>query len=70
MATVKCALGRRGQASHEWNDGKKDRIYCHGWIDKKTDEFLPECKACPDHVNKAQEDLDAWNRRVGEEEKG
>lgn len=26
MATVKCALGKRGLPSHEWNDGKKDRI--------------------------------------------
>lgn len=69
MATVKCALGRRGRPSHEWNDGKKDRIYCHGWIDKMTDELLPECKACPDHVNKAQDDLETWNRRVGEGEK-
>ena len=66
MATVKCALGRRDRPSHEWNDGKKDRIYCHGWIDKMTDEFLPECLTCPDHVNKAQDDLDAWNRRAGD----
>lgn len=28
MATVKCVLGKRGRPSHEWNDGKKDRIYC------------------------------------------
>lgn len=28
MATVKCAFGKRGRPSHEWNDGKKDRIYC------------------------------------------
>lgn len=27
MATVKCALGKRGLPSHEWNDGKKDRIF-------------------------------------------
>lgn len=60
MATVKCALGRRGRPSHEWNDGKKDRIYCYGYIDKMTDDILPECRACPDHVGKAQQDLDAF----------
>ncbi len=64
MATVKCALGHRGYPSHEWFDGKKDRIYCYGWIDKMTDEFLPECKACPDCVDKAQEDLEKFYGRA------
>lgn len=63
MATVKCALGHRGCPSHEWNDGVKDRIYCLGRIDQMTDELLPECKACPDHVNKAQGDLEAFYGR-------
>lgn len=63
MATVKCALRKRGRPSHEWNDGEKDHIYCCGWIDLMTDEFLPECKSCPDHIDKAQDDLDAYNRR-------
>ena len=49
--------------SHEWNDGVKDRIYCLGRIDQMTDELLPECKACPDHVNKAQGDLEAFYGR-------
>ena len=59
MATVKCALGKRGRPSHEWNDGEKDRIYCLGWVDPMTDAPLPECLACPDFVNKAQDDLEA-----------
>ena len=66
MATVKCALGKRGRSSHEWNDGQKDHIYCLGWVDQMTDDFLPECKRCPDHVDKAQSDMDAYfceNRR-------
>lgn len=63
MATVKCALGHRGYPSHEWNDCVKDRIYCLGRIDQMTDELLPECKACPDHVNKAQGDLEAFYGR-------
>ena len=37
MATVKCALGKRGRPSHEWNDGKKDRIYCLGWVYGRAD---------------------------------
>lgn len=67
MATVKCALGHRGRPSHEWNDGKKDHIYCCGRIDRMTDEFLPECVACPDCLDKAQDDLDAWYRRTDDE---
>lgn len=67
MAKVKCPLGRRGQPSHEWNDGKKDRIYCMGWYDAMTDELLPECQSCPDNVNKAQDDLDEWRRTHGTE---
>lgn len=55
MATVKCALGKRGRPSHEWNDGKKDRIYCLGRVDPMTDDPLPECLDCPDFVNKAQD---------------
>lgn len=61
MATVKCPLGKRGRPSHEWHDGEKSRIYCQGWIDSMTDEYLEACKNCPDHVNKAQDDLDKWN---------
>lgn len=66
MATVKCAYGKRGKATKEWNDGEKDRIYCQGRIDLMTDELLDVCKNCRDCVIYAQEDLDAWNRRVNE----
>ena len=45
MATVKCALGKRGRASHEWNDGEKDRIYCLGWVDPMTDDFCGDAVA-------------------------
>lgn len=64
MATVKCALGKRGRPSHEWNDGKKDRIYCLGRVDPMTDDPLPECLDCPDFVNKAQDDLEAFYGRA------
>lgn len=42
MATVKCKLKKRGQPTHEWNDGTKDRIYCRGWLDHMTDYPLKE----------------------------
>lgn len=32
-----------------------------------TDEPFPECKECRDYVGKAQDDLEAWNRRAGEQ---
>lgn len=63
MATVKCKLKNRGKSTHEWNDGKKDRIYCMGWIDSMTDLPLQECLDCPDHVDKAQQDFDRFYER-------
>lgn len=60
----KCPLRKRGRPSHEWNDGEKDHIYCMGWIDLMTDELLEECQRCPDHVNKAQGDLDKWREAL------
>ena len=53
MATVKCALGKRGRPSHEWNE-----------VDPMTDAPLPECVACPDFVDKAQDDLEAFYGRA------
>lgn len=64
METVKCALGKRGRPSHEWNDGKKDHIYCLGRVDLMTDYPLPECLACPDFVDKAQDDLEEFYGRA------
>ena len=60
MATVKCPLSKRGYPSHEWNDGQRDRIYCLGYVDPMYEEPIPECKRCPDHVSKAQEDMDKF----------
>lgn len=64
MATVKCALGNREYTSNEWNDGHKDHIYCLGRVDKMTDYPLSECLACPDFVNKAQDDLEKFYERI------
>ena len=62
-------VSRRGQPSIEWYRGGKPQYYCYGYIDKMTDDLLLECNECRSHVRKAQYDLDAWNRRVGEEKK-
>ena len=61
-----CKFRQRAKISHEWFDGTKDRIYCYGYIDKRTGDLLSECMACADNVNKAQDDLDAWNKRAGD----
>ena len=60
MATIKCRIGKRGKATNEWNDGVKGHIYCMGWVDRMTDDPLPECLSCQDHVSHAQKDLDAF----------
>ena len=65
MATIKCALGKRGRTSHEWNDGEKDRIYCLGWVDPMTDCPLPEFLDFQYFVDKAQDDLEAFYGRTG-----
>ena len=67
MATVKCPLGNRGTPSHEWHDGTKSRIYCLGWEDKRTDELLEACQNCPDHVNRAQDDMEKWRADHGKQ---
>lgn len=58
----------RGKPSIEWYKDGKPQYYCYGYIDKRTDELLPECRGCRSHVYKAQDDLDSWNHRTGEEE--
>lgn len=71
MARVRCKIAghkvkRRGEATVEWYKDGLPQYYCYGYVDKMTDEPLPECKECRDYVGKAQEDLEAWNRRAGE----
>ena len=53
-------VSRRGEPSVEWYKDGKQQYYCYGYIDKMTDELLPECKVCRSHVSKAQDDLEAW----------
>ena len=61
-------VSRRGEASIEWYKEGKPQYYCYGYIDKMTDELLPECKECLRHVYKAKDDLNEYNRRAGEDE--
>ena len=72
MARVRCKIAghkvmRRGEATVEWYKDGLSQYYCYGYIDSMTDEPLPECKECRDYVGKAQDDLEKWNRRVGEQ---
>lgn len=46
---------------------RMNRIYCYGHIDLMTDDPLPECLACPDHVSHAQDDYDKFIRDGGKE---
>ena len=64
-----CKVSRRGQSSIEWYQDGKPQYYCYGYIDKMTDELLPECKKCRRHVYKAQDDLDKYNLCAGEDGK-
>lgn len=52
----------RGKPSIEFYKDGKPQYYCYGYIDQRTDELLKECKECPEHVYKAQEDLEKWKR--------
>ena len=57
-------VSRRGEPSIEWYKDGKQQHYCCGYIDKMTDELLPECKECRSHTSKAQGDLDAWLKQT------
>ena len=58
-AKQKGEVRERGQASIEYyDDNHKPVYYCHGWIDKKTDELIETCTVCRQNVRYAQEDLD------------
>lgn len=69
QAALKLARLERGEnpipkTEEEWNDGKKDHIYCLGWVDPMTDDPLLKCFACPDFVDKAQDDLETFYGRA------
>lgn len=53
-------IKERGKASIEFYKDGKPQYYCYGYIDRRTDELIEECKQCPEHVYKAQEDLDKY----------
>ena len=64
-----CKAKERGKVSRrstsiEWYKDDKPQYYCYGYIDKMTDDLLPECKECRSHVSKAQDDLDKFYGRA------
>ena len=55
----------RGKPLHEFTFAGHKYSYCMGWINKRNDELIDICKHCPDHVDKAQDDLDAMIKLSG-----
>ncbi len=57
----KCPLrnifGRARPTTEFYIDGKP-QIYCYGWIDNRTDDFMETCQACADWVFGEQSDED------------
>ncbi len=51
----------RGKPSIEFYKDGKPQYYCYGYIDN-ADNLLEECQRCPEHVYKAQEDLQNYKR--------
>ncbi len=51
---VKC----KGKASLEFYKDGKPRYYCYGYIDKMTDDIIPECRECRKHVDHVMEDFE------------
>lgn len=47
-----------GKSSVEFYKDGKPQYYCYGYIDRKTEELIQECKNCNRQVYKAQEDLE------------
>ena len=62
-AVLNGKVKHKGKPSLEWYMGSHPQYYCYGYIDKMTDELLPECKNCLRHVNNAQNDLEQYNRQ-------
>lgn len=62
----KCPYGKRSTPTTEFYKDGKPQIYCMGWIDSMTDEYIPECKKCADLAGglKCQQDSDEEYRKT------
>ena len=60
----KGVVRNKGKSSVEFYKNGEPQRYCYGYIDKMTDELLPECEACNINVNKAQGDLEKEIDRI------
>ena len=56
-------VDRKGKNSIEWNKDGVPQKYCYGYVDARNDELIEECATCPIHVDKAQEDLESWQKQ-------
>lgn len=54
----KCPLGKKRHPTTEFYKDGMPQIYCMGYISKKTDEPLCECKNCKDFVDGEQLQID------------
>lgn len=54
-AKLRPDIKERGRSSIEFVFEDIPRYFCYGYIDKRTDELIDECRECPEHVNKADE---------------
>ena len=56
-------VDRKGKNSIEWDKEGVPQKYCYGYVDARNDELIEECATCPIHVDKAQEDLESWQKQ-------
>lgn len=54
-AKLRNDIKSRGNPSIEFYFENKPRYFCYGYIDNRTDEFIEECRNCPENVYMADE---------------
>ena len=59
-------VSKRGNPSIEWYKDGVPQYYCYGYIDLATDELYEVCRNCRNHADRAAEDHEKWDNRVGD----
>lgn len=66
-AAVKAGIvKRKGTASLEFFYFGRPHYYCHGYVDRMTDDLLDVCRECKSNVRFAQDDMDILAGRADE----